>query len=121
MDKYTKKPVEIEAIQWSGTTEEAKRIVEWSTEHGADVQHVYPLEPDPNCLQPHFHETHVYCPCCRFRNVKAHLSIRTLDSRMEVAPGMWVIKGVKGEFYSCPDDVFQATYSKSVETNPREN
>lgn len=29
---------------------------------------------------------------------------------MVVSPGDWVIKGVKGEFYPCKPDIFEATY-----------
>ena len=36
--------------------------------------------------------------------------IRTLEGDMVVNPGDWVITGVKGENYSCKDDVFRMTY-----------
>ena len=36
--------------------------------------------------------------------------IRTLEGDMLVSPGDWIIKGVKGEFYPCRDDIFEATY-----------
>lgn len=36
--------------------------------------------------------------------------IRTLEGDMEVAPGDWVITGVKGEHYPCKPDIFAATY-----------
>jgi hypothetical protein len=29
---------------------------------------------------------------------------------MNVSDGDWIIKGVKGEFYPCKDDIFQTTY-----------
>jgi hypothetical protein len=29
---------------------------------------------------------------------------------MSAYPGDWIIKGVKGEFYSCKPDIFAATY-----------
>jgi len=38
------------------------------------------------------------------------LGIQTLEGVMGVSPGDWVIKGVKGEFYPCKPDIFQATY-----------
>lgn len=36
--------------------------------------------------------------------------IDTLEGRMEVSPGDWVITGIKGEKYPCRDDIFRATY-----------
>jgi hypothetical protein len=36
--------------------------------------------------------------------------IETLEGRMEARPGDWIIKGVKGEFYPCKPDIFEATY-----------
>ena len=36
--------------------------------------------------------------------------IKTLEGEMEVAPGDWVIKGVRGEFYPCKPDIFAETY-----------
>lgn len=36
--------------------------------------------------------------------------IETLEGRMTVTPGDWIITGVKGEHYPCKPDIFQATY-----------
>lgn len=41
-----------------------------------------------------------------------HLVIVTLEGKMEVSIGDWVIKGVKGEFYPCKLDIFEMTYEK---------
>lgn len=40
------------------------------------------------------------------------LGIPTLEGTMIAQPGDWIIRGVKGEFYPCKDDIFQATYEK---------
>ena len=37
-------------------------------------------------------------------------TIATLEGEMIAAPGDWIIKGVKGEFYPCKPDIFAATY-----------
>lgn len=37
--------------------------------------------------------------------------IPTLEGVMTAQPGDWIIKGVKGEFYPCKPDIFEATYS----------
>lgn len=36
--------------------------------------------------------------------------IDTLEGQMRVSPGDWVIKGLRGEFYPCKPDIFEATY-----------
>jgi hypothetical protein len=36
--------------------------------------------------------------------------IGTLERSYEVSPGDWIIRGVKGEFYPCKPDIFEATY-----------
>lgn len=34
----------------------------------------------------------------------------TLEGTMEVSPGDWVIRGVKGEYYPCKPDIFETSY-----------
>jgi hypothetical protein len=38
------------------------------------------------------------------------LRIDTLEGSMRVDRGDWIIRGVKGEFYPCKPDIFEATY-----------
>ncbi len=38
--------------------------------------------------------------------------IQTLEGVMHASPGDWIIKGVKGEFYPCKPDIFDATYEQ---------
>ena len=40
------------------------------------------------------------------------LSIDTLEGRMMVNEGDYIIKGVNGEFYPCKPDIFEKTYEK---------
>lgn len=42
--------------------------------------------------------------------VTGHVEIRTLEGTMRGEVGDWIIRGVKGEFYPCKPDVFEATY-----------
>lgn len=80
MDKYRKKPVVIEAAMFDGENPQA--ILEW-------------------CKDAAF----VTLPPTGY-----YLCIRTLEGEMKVAPGDYVIQGVKGEFYPCKPDIFEATY-----------
>jgi len=36
--------------------------------------------------------------------------IDTLEGRMEVSIGDYVMKGIKGEFYPCKPDIFEGSY-----------
>lgn len=38
--------------------------------------------------------------------------ITTLEGTMRADQGDWIIKGVKGEFYPCKPDIFEATYER---------
>ena len=40
------------------------------------------------------------------------LTIETLEGKHLVSFGDWIIKGVKGEFYPCKPDIFEATYEE---------
>lgn len=56
---------------------------------------------------------------CRFAGLavrivgrEQNLNINTLEGIMKASPGDYIIKGVKGEFYPCKPDIFEATYEK---------
>jgi hypothetical protein len=44
------------------------------------------------------------------------LLIPTLEGVMLAVEGDWIIRGIKGEFYPCKPDIFEATY-EPVETS----
>lgn len=44
------------------------------------------------------------------------LVIPTLEGNMLASTGDWIIKGIKGEFYPCKHDIFEATY-ETAETS----
>ena len=43
-------------------------------------------------------------------NGDGSLTIPTLEGAHRADPGDWIIKGIKGEFYPCKPDIFDATY-----------
>lgn len=47
------------------------------------------------------------------------IEIDTLEGTMRADPGDWIIKGVKGEFYPCKPDIFEATYEPVDAPEPR--
>ena len=81
---YRKRPVVIEAIQWDGSEESQREIVNWS---GGKVS--------------------------GWIDSAYYLAIRTLEGEMRADPGDWIIRGVQGEFYPCKPDIFDATYEKA--------
>lgn len=82
MSKYRKKPVVIDAMQF---TQETKDEIFY--------QFV-------TCRKYPAHDA----------DGNPTLRIETLEGVMTATLGDWVIKGIKGEFYACKDDIFQATY-----------
>ena len=52
-------------------------------------------------------------------SVSGTFIIHTLEGDMTVDDGDWIIRGVKGEFYPCKPDIFEATYEPvEVEDKP---
>ena len=43
------------------------------------------------------------------------VKIETLEGTMSAQVGDWIIKGIKGEFYPCKPEIFEATYSRYSE------
>jgi hypothetical protein len=48
-------------------------------------------------------------------NGRIGLWIPTLEGLMLGVEGDWIIRGVKGEFYPCKADIFEATYDEVSE------
>ncbi|MCK9370858.1 hypothetical protein M0R04_13190 [Candidatus Dojkabacteria bacterium] len=51
-----------------------------------------------------------FVPLSVFSFDEGNLVINTLEGKMTAQKGDWIIKGVKGEFYPCKPDIFEATY-----------
>lgn len=47
-----------------------------------------------------------------FAEDSCYINIQTLEGVMQANEGDWIIKGIKGEFYPCKPDIFEATYEK---------
>lgn len=93
--KFRKKPVVIDAFQFTQEMAESKLF------DGVDL-------PEPIIVaRANFHpiERAIY---------SSKFVIETLEGQMEVSIGDWVIRGVKGEFYPCKPDIFEATYEQAA-------
>lgn len=55
-------------------------------------------------------EIFAFCPSSIWNFNHNTISIDTLEGTMVANPGDWIIKGVKGEYYPCKPDIFDATY-----------
>ena len=86
MARYRKLPVEIEAIQYTGSFSNINEI--WDM----------------------FGAGNVYGPT----DQNASTFIDTLEGRMECKPGDYLIKGVQGELYPCKPDIFAKTYEEVI-------
>jgi hypothetical protein len=93
---YTKKPLTIEAIQWTGNNlQEIDDFISFSaTKYG-------------------------------FNLLDESMFIETMEGKMTAQKGDYIIQGVKGEFYPCKPDIFEVTYDEVsylnnmyYETNP---
>ncbi len=89
--KFRTKPVVIDAIRWDGANiEEAIAFI--------DIASL----PDDG--------EYVGGPGLGFTPPLGTLDIPTLEGTMTANAGDWIIRGVKGEFYPCKPDIFDATY-----------
>lgn len=93
IQKYRKKPVVIEAVQYIRGKE------------APAVEFLGGKEPG-NCET----DTAIYSK--NWWDQSVSITIKTLEGLMEVSDGDYIIKGVNGEFYPCKPDIFEKTYEK---------
>ena len=92
--KYRKKPVVIEAIQWTGLN--LNEIIEFV---GDDL--IYSI--CDTAWEVGKGRPHVF------------MEIKTLEGNHKVSEKDYIIKGVQGEFYPCKPDIFEKTYEATGE------
>lgn len=93
--KFRKKPVEIEAMRWTG--DNTRDVALW-------------VEPK---LAPFAMPNGWWLK--QLENKAFHLVIPTLEGDHEARPGDWIIRGVAGEYYPCKPEIFAATYDEVAE------
>lgn len=98
MAKYRKKPIVVEAIQWTGSNlEEIRNFV------GSDLIENY--------------IKHFDIERTLIKQTLSGIAINTLKGTMIVNYGDYIIKGVQGEFYPCKPDIFEQTYEEVIDDN----
>lgn len=95
MPRYRKKPIVVEAEQYRLGLEDGFGTIGESL-----IDKAYDSE------------TYVLPECAAFRGVPF---IKTLEGRLYISEGDWIIIGVKGERYPCKPDIFAATYDLVAE------
>lgn len=94
--KVTKRPVTVEAMHFAGTTADTHAVYKWVEDNTAGSFEPYTNPPPASGVS--------------INPETGEMMIATLEGIMHVSLGDWVIRGVKGEFYPCKPDVFEATY-----------
>lgn len=97
--RYTKKPVTIDAMRWSGSDSDAHHVVLWILNNGGKAR--YQSEPRQSKG--------------RAGIIPPHIVIETLEGAMKAFPGDYVIKGIKGEFYPHQGEFFLEAYEPAEE------
>ena len=88
MPKYRKKPIVIEAVQMKPLHSLLVSLEAWC---GGSIRGIkLPIEEQV-------------------------IAIQTLEGEMTAQMGDYIIKGVKGEFYPCKPDIFEASYDEVTE------
>lgn len=90
--KYRKKPVVIEAFQWTGNSNE---YPEWFSNAIKNAK-AWPIGANT--------DEHYY------------MEIETLEGIHHANIGDYIIKGIAGEIYPCKPEIFEQTYEKVEES-----
>lgn len=88
--KFKKKPVVIDAIQWTGgNTAELERFtgMNWSRADAHDIAWEHPDDAEEVVIYNSLEKSWIPCPVTH-----------------------WIVRGIKGEFYPVEADVFAQTY-----------
>lgn len=95
IEKYTKRPVTIEAVQLLDNDDSIIECIEFVFNIGM--------------------ETSMFGQMATINDVKTKggFEIPTLEGNMKASFSDYIIKGVEGEFYLCRSDIFNKTYIKA--------
>lgn len=86
--RYRKKPIEIDAVHYSGSPESRRAVLEFTGVNAPNAGTIY----------------------WRALPVGGEIVIRTPEGDLIASEGDWIIRGIKGEVYPCKPDIFAATY-----------
>jgi len=90
--KYRKKPVVIEAVQYTGTWDSVGEIQNFAGHHVEWVGENFSYKGEPPMP-----------------------TVKTWEGEMFAKEGDYIVKGIDGEFYPIDEDIFNKTYEKVEE------
>lgn len=115
IQKFRKKPVEIEAMQWDGDPwgDRCGELIDWTddmheNERGKLVVRTLFMALDSDDARDTLGDDDAH-----ERALSGYTAVVWDDLHgtwVNVSTGDWIIKGVQGEFYPCRPDVFRDTY-----------
>lgn len=97
--RYRKKPVVIDAVQWTGTNKQ--EIFDFLTNNNCPEEYI---TSDLPIVSDNFYIDKWKVP--------GGLVIKTLEGEHLANIGDYIIRGVCGEFYPCKPDIFRKTYEE---------
>lgn len=97
MNRYRKKPVEIDAVHFDGGHQSVLAVMEFVDVGRATTEIRIHADEDP---------------------ARSHVTIPTLEGDMRASAGDWIVRGVKGELYPVKPDIFAATYELAAAPDP---
>ena len=97
LHSFRKKPVIIEAVQYTCTADNLREITDWARNCNSQAVRIDTETRNRSAEHPEGFDYPV-------------LKIETLEGVMQANVGDWIIKGVNGEFYPCKPDIFAKTY-----------
>lgn len=98
--KYRKKPVVIDAVQWTGVNK--REMFDFLTNGNCPDEYI--TTAFPVIIAENFYIDHL--------KVLGGLIIKTLEGEHLANIGDYIIRGVHGEFYPCKPDIFRKTYEE---------
>ncbi len=101
--KYRKRPVEVEALQWTGKNQ--REMFDFLTNYEKINEYM-------NSEGENFYIDHY--------RVRGGLIIKTLEGEHIASVNDVIIKGINGEFYPCKPDIFEKSYEKVIDTDNKD-
>lgn len=90
MKRYRKKPVEVEAVLFKGSSSQIAALMSWMS----GSEYVHPtVQTSDHCTMP----------------------IHTLEGVMTAKPGDYIVKGTRGEFYPVKPEPFADTFEEVLD------
>lgn len=99
MPNYRKRPITIEAVQFTGVDPDG----------GPDGEHLTKFASDVPEWLVEAMEDQTVVPSGLYADT---LDVKVMTGTLVAKPGDWILKGIEDEIYVCPDSIFAASYDE---------